>query len=281
VAEKLTTATVHKLPTAKARNAKSSGGKAKPSRMKAPAHAPKATPTEPKAADHRQHKIDVLIALTAKHSATDNRIAVHKSASDELSLERKEVRTAILNAGFPLEIFDERYKKLQLKTARTNLEEQEKIRDLISEAFGLPLGSQPSLLDKLPEAARAAEHWSNVGFREGVMGNGADPVKAGVPPENTQDYLKGHGDSSAVNARGLKTLATPAPKAPAATPAAEAPFWATWSADPSKWPQGDRKRFRDWYASLGPEDDVEIEHKGAESYFDQLESEADQGPEFA
>ena len=282
-----TTNNVVKLgATRKAKGAKSSGGAPRKPRLVTPAHEEKPKIREPKPvavtgssapsdAEQRAHQQDKLVALHTKHRAVDNRMDVVKAALQEINLEKKQIRAAIENAGFPLKLYDEAYDELKLKTKRVDLEAKEKIRGLIREALGLPAGPQASLLDKLPDAGKAAVHWANIGFRDCINGEAADPVKAGCPPENTQDYLTGHGDASAVHARGIKQLAEE-PVKPSAEPliTAEAPltgdFWTLWPESLDEWTEGQRAAFTGWFNQLDPNVDVDIAHVGALAMFDEL-----------
>lgn len=287
MAEKLSASddkVVH-LNSRKAKGAKSSGGAArkprlipakhetKPRGRPAKAAEPRAASAQPTDADVRAHQQDRLIALHTKHRAVDNRLEVVMATVADIKLEKKEVRAAIQNAGFPLALYDEAYSELKLKTSRIDLEEKERIRGLIREALGLPAGPQASLLDGLPDAARAEVFWEDVGFREGVNGEPANAEKAGVPPENVQHYLQGHGKASEHNARGLKGLDAPEPKRDAEplVSAEDAPFWNDFPVDKAMWTLDQRMKFRKWFEGLGPDDDVEIEHAGALQMFDELE----------
>jgi hypothetical protein len=211
-------ATIHQLPVRKARGAKSSGGrkpaavsKPKPGESR-PAAAKKTQPTD---AEIRQGQQDRLIALHTRHRAVDNRLEVAKAAMSDIALEKKEVRAAIQNAGFPLATYDEAYSELRLKTKKTDLIAKEKIRGLIREALGLPAGPQAELdLAGVPEAARPALHWRGVGYQQALLGEFADPQRDGVPPEAVQEYMAGFGDVTKINARGLKSLKEEAPAAP-------------------------------------------------------------------
>jgi hypothetical protein len=174
-----------------------------------PAAAKKTQPTD---AEIRQGQQDRLIALHTRHRAVDNRLEVAKAAMSDIALEKKEVRAAIQNAGFPLATYDEAYSELRLKTKKTDLIAKEKIRGLIREALGLPAGPQAELdLAGVPEAARPALHWRGVGYQQALLGEFADPQRDGVPPEAVQEYMAGFGDVTKINARGLKSLKDEAP----------------------------------------------------------------------
>lgn len=275
------------LSTRKAKGAKSTGGRARKPRLIPAKHedAPKRSGPKPETvigvqptdAELRRNMQDKLIGLHSKHRTIDNRLEVALAAISDIKLEKKEVRAAIENSGFPLSLYDEAYKELKLKTARIDLEQKEQIRGLIREALGLPAGPQPSLLDKLPEAAKPAVYWDDIGFREGMAGDAPDEKKAHVPPENLQDYLKGHGRASERHAQGIKTLAKEMaePKRDAKPLVdIEAPFWAEYPAELKDWQISHRATFRAWFEKLTPEDEVDLDHPGAEAFFDQLETEA-------
>lgn len=296
------TATVHQL---KPRKAKGAGGQKRkgPStgRLKPrPGESKPAIPAQPSDADIRREKQDRLIALHLQHRTLENREAVAGEAISEIRGDRKLVRTAIQNAGFPLEIYDDANKKLKLKTKKIDLEQQEKIRALIFEAFGLPVGPQPELaLKDVPEAAKPGLHWESAGYFASISGEFADPERDGVPPENLQDYMRGFHSGTARNASGIKALKaeTPASDAPplmvgedpqkaaakqarkdaeAAVAEGEQPTWEGFPDDPDLWTAGQIDVFTGWFDALDPADEVDLTHPGAIAMFDRL---ADAGEE--
>lgn len=266
----------------------------------APAPAAKKITAQPTDADIRRDLQDKLVALHGRHRAIDNRLAVAEAAASEIRGEKKELRAAIQNAGFPLATYDEAYKKLALKTKRTDLESQEKMRALIFEALGLPVGPQPELnLTGLPEAAKPAVYWEETGYKAAIGNEFSDVERDGVPPENVQDYMQGYARGTAVNARGIGKLETgptePATELqlpPASIPGAELregvkeqlegnsapelspsngqPDWSDFSTDPADWSNEQTALFRSWYDGLDPTEDVDIQHDGVTAAFDAL-----------
>lgn len=287
-----TDAKVVRLPPRKAKGAKSSGGRKPPNRLKpkpgeaAPqaARAPKPAPAaptprpQPTDAEIRRNQQDRLIALHGKHRAIDNRIAVAQAAVDELRGEKKEVRASIQGAGFPLQVYDEAYRELKLKTKRRDLDEKERLRGLIREALGLPCGPQPELaLEGVPDAARPALHWHGVGYQAALDGLFSDPARDGVPPEHLQDYQQGFSEVMARNAQGLKDLdahplipPAPDPLFIGQTPKPPAPFYADWPLDLAEWSDEQRAEFKVWFDGLALDADVDIDHAAAEQLFDEL-----------
>lgn len=304
--EAQTSATVHQLKPRKAKGAGgqkrkgASTGRLKPREGESkPAAVRKAG--QPSDADIRSGLQDRLIALHTQHRTAENREAVASEALSEIRGDKKLIRAAIQNAGFPLELYDEANKKLKLKTKRTDLEERERIRGLIHEAFGLPVGPQPELaLEGIPEAARPALHWESFGYQQGIDGLFADPARDNVPPENLQDYMRGFESVTRRNAAGMKSLsADPAPAAApplmvgeqpskgaakqAAKDAAatvtyaeqaiakgEVPAWNGFPEDPDLWTHGQKDVFTIWAEALDPNVEIDLTHVGAIAMFDQL-----------
>lgn len=257
---------------------------------------------QPTDAEIRANQQDRLIALHTQHRTIENREAVAGEAMSEIRGQKKLIRAAIQNAGFPLELYDEADKKLKLKTKRTDLEARERIRGLIHEAFGLPVGPQPELaLEGVPEAARPALHWETIGYQQGIDGLFADPERDGVPPENLQDYMRGFESVTRRNAAGIKALKADPPKGAAAPPLmvgekpekaaakqaakdaaatveyaekamtrGEIPAWNGFPDDPNLWTDGQKDVFTRWAEALDPTAEVDLVHAGAIAFFDEL-----------
>lgn len=273
------------LRPGKARGAGGAKRSGKPvNRLKPAAHEAKpkrsVAKTQPSDADIRRNMQDRLLALHTQHRTVDNRLDVAKAAIADIALEKKEIRAAIQNAGFPLALYDEGYNELKLKTKTVDLVQKEAIRGLIREALGLPAGPQPSLLDALPEAAKPAAYWNEVGYREALV-TFADPAAAGCPPENNQDYMAGYHECQEKIGQGIKTLAKEAPK-PSAAPlipaeneaagdggsGGAAPTWEGFDNDPDQWTVEQQEAFKAWFDGLAPDAEVDITHPGVEAAFD-------------
>lgn len=292
---------VVQIGTRKARGAGGAKRSNKPvNRLKPAAHEdkpPKPAPA-PAAGDDqsaidaraRKSSVERLAALTNQHRVMDNKIDAVKLTVDELVGEKKLIRTAIKNI-VRLDVFDERYEKLKLKTKRTDLNEIERERAICSEAMGLPMGEQEEMrFAALPEAAKPGVYWRSEGYKAGIAGEACDPVAAGCPPESIQEFNAGWGDGQAVVVSGMKQLEVKDTKAPgakrgpkpkaalepvAAEPVAETvladtPDWADYDADPANWDASQRATFMAWYDGLDPDVDTDIEHPGIETAFDRL-----------
>lgn len=216
MADKLNAGTpVTKAPTRAAKGA----GKSAPRKVQTTLKAKK--PDAPKVKSQpdekaiRENLQNILMKLTAKHRALDNQLDALKASAKPLQDERLEVRTAIRNAGFPLATFDEKYKAARAKTSRVDLNHIERMRDIISEAFGLPSAPQPELFDeRTPPPLRAAMHWEATGYTAGVMADDYSEFIKGVPPEHKKDADKGYSMGQERNARAIKApAAADAPKA--------------------------------------------------------------------
>lgn len=203
---------VVKLPTRKAKGASGAkrtipkdGDVLKPRPDVAAGHnqGPKSDPKKDEAAI-RQAQQDKLRGLTQKHIEIDARITVISASLSEERGRRSEIRTAIHNIGIPMEIFEESYRALKLKTKRRDLEAYERIRDVVREAFNQPRGPQDDLFAKIPKAAQPAVFWEAEGYTHGISNQPYDMSE--VPPEHHQDYLRGFQQSTARNAAGLKAL---------------------------------------------------------------------------
>lgn len=275
---------VVQLKTAKARGAGGAKGARKgATKLKPAPHVVPKPPADEGDAERRARaaQVERIAALTQQHRAMDHKIEGVRATIDELNGQRKLIRTAIKNSSIRLDVFDERYEKLKLKTKRTDLNAIERERAICSEAMGLPVGEQESLdFDTLPEGAKGGVYWRAEGYRAGVAGEAHDPVAAGVPPESIKDYGDGWNDGQAVVGRGFKTLdkepaAAPKPKSPKASKPANAPTQPDWTGfddDPEVWTVAQRAVFRTWYNALGDEE-VDIDHPGVEVAFDRaLES---------
>jgi hypothetical protein len=263
------------IKTAKARGAGGAKGarktavKLKPTPIAKPDRPSADTPSELRA---RQAVVDRVAALTQQHRAMDHKIEAVDLTRSELNGQKKLIRTAIKNSGIRLEVFDERYEKLKLKTQRTDLAAIERERAICSEAMGLPAGEQEEMkFESLPEAARGAVYWEAEGYKACINNEPCDPVAAGVPPENTADYSRGFAQGTARNGEGLKQLkAEPAKPKPDKNAKAVAgqPDWREFADDPEVWSLEQRNVFRAWYESLDPAIDVDLEHIGVEAAFD-------------
>lgn len=270
-----------------------------PSRLKADPSQGAALTQDQIDAQARKAQVERVAALTHQHRQMDNKIDAVKLTLDELNGEKKLVRTAIGNSGIRLEVFDERYEKLKLKTKRTDLQAIERERAICSEAMGLIVGEQAEMdFAKLPEGVKPAVHWRAVGYQAGVTGEACNPTEAGCPPEATQDYSKGWGEGQTVVAAGIKLVKSDQTKAKdKAKPANDAkakdtaqtdiedaaktgaaagtapsaqPDWSTFSNDPADWSVQQRTIFRDWFDNTPPDVDVDIAHAGVECAWDRL-----------
>jgi len=232
--------------------------KAAPKRPPRPKPAPVA---QPSAAELRRHKQDVLVSLTGKHRAIDTKIDSAMSVVDELKGQRKEVRTAIINTGFRLDLFDEGYRELKLRTSKVDLEAKEEQRGVIREALGLPCG-QPRLFDT--PAERSAADWETEGYRAGLNGEVAETKD--VPAAFQQDFMRGFGQVTERNAAGLKQLedgAKPSPKSE--LPEGETvprPDWREWPVDHHDWTDSQKDDFTLWYDGLDPNVEPDVAHLG-------------------
>jgi hypothetical protein len=288
-------ATVHTLPTRKAAGAGGAKRSGKPTNRLKPSAPPSAALTQEQIDNQaRKAQIERVAALTNQHRLMDNKIEAVRLTLNELNGEKKLVRTSIQNSGIRLDVFDERYEKLKLKTKRTDLAAIERERAICSEAMGLFVGEQAEMdFAKLPEGVKPAVHWRAIGYQAGVAGESCDPVEAGCPPEATQEYNKGWGEGQTVIASGMKILATDkkdaakkaapandakakaADKKPPAEPAPEPeastqPDWSGFDNDPANWSAQQRTIFRDWFDGLDPELEIDIEHAGVECAFDRV-----------
>lgn len=275
---------VVQLKTGKARGAGGAKGARKgATKLKPAPHVVPKPPVDDSDAERRARaaQVERIAALTQQHRAMDHKIEGVRATIDELNGQRKLIRTAIKNSAIRLDVFDERYEKLKLKTKRTDLNAIERERAICSEAMGLPVGEQESLdFETLPEGAKGGVYWRAEGYRAGVAGEAHDPVAAGVPPEAVKDYGDGWNDGQAVVGRGFKTLdkepaAAPKPKPPKASKTAKAetaaaptqPDWTGFDDDPEVWTVAQREEFRWWFGGLG-EEEVDITHPGVEIAFD-------------
>lgn len=288
MATKLTPAKGKKATPKKAKGAGGAKG-GTPSRaaaLKPPPHAP--TPQRPAPAPPgdnrpptedqvRAHRKERLAALTQQHRQQDNKIEIKRAEMDELVSVRSTIRNAIHNLGYPLDEFDRSYKDLKLKTKKVDLEKREVYRDEIREVHGHPTLKQLELdlAQPRPEAANVAMYWRGIGYQDGIQGFACDPVKAGCPPEATQDYMAGHGDGQTIIGAGMKRLRDDEPVRGAAPLIADGrPDWTTWSADHTTWSDEEKERFDTWYETVpvGETPDL-VGHVGAAARFAWLEAE--------
>lgn len=244
---------------------------------------------QPSEAEVRRAAQDRLIALHGRLKPIEGKISAAQEVLSGLKSEKIAVRGQIQQHCVPLAVYDEVRKRVDAKTKRADNELYEKQRALAFEAFGLPCGPAPELdLRAVPEAAKPAIFWTEVGYNAAVSGHFADPQRDGVPPENVQDYMTGVSDGIARTAAGLLRLAeaengppeTPAPvfddQAPAAASEPTPAFWQDWPEEPDQWSEAQHNQFADWFDGLGDDDDVDIDHAGAQLAFDRLNAE----PEF-
>ena len=287
----------------KPRKAKGAGGQKRkgPSTSRTKPRPGESTPAvakksdQPTDADVRRATQDRLVALHQKHRSVEGKMAVASEAMSTLREEKAQIRASIQNTCVPLAIYDELHKKVTAKTKRQDNEEYEKLRALAFEAFGLPVGPQPELdLKGVPEAARPAIHWETVGYGDGVNGDASDPEKAGVPPENLQDYMRGYSQAMARNGAGLGLLKTDA-KTKLEPKEAEAPqmvgentvdaqvkyarseiakgnqpAWNGFPLEPEAWDPKHLEVFKEWFYGLDPDAEVDVLHVGAAKVFDRL-----------
>lgn len=196
---------VTKLPTRAARGAGASAPKKPAAKLK-----PAVPPGRPalKSEEKLRESLKLqLVGYTAQHRGVDTEIAVLKEEIKGLNARRKQIRTAIQTAGMPLALFDESYE--DAGTSRVDLELKEKLRRIVREAHGLMVEAQADLLEKLPEGAKGAVYWEAQGYQDGIGGKFAEKPKE-CPPENAQDYLRGHANAMEVNAKGIKAVAAAA-----------------------------------------------------------------------
>lgn len=272
------TADVTQFPARKARGAGGAKGVHSEGRLKTPEH--RASGADPTIAEQRRHLQDKLVDFTAKHRALDNQMDTAMSAVDGVRGKVKELRSAIRRAGFPMELFDIGYAKVKLKTKKSDLEAQERMRGLMWEAWSIPYGDQPDLFQGLPDAARAARYWFLEGQQAGMLG---EPCAApeGMPGENMSDFTKGWGEGQSSIARGMKMNAQDAAKAK--LPVGEGvirPDWEKWdAADHHAWSGEQQAAFLVWYNAL----DAEIAPQGVPaqvlariSYLDDLSEEPEE-----
>jgi hypothetical protein len=195
-------------------------------------------------------------AFTAMHRALDTKIDAAMSVADALKGERKDLRSAIHNAGFPMELWDEGYAKVKLKTKKSDLVVLERMRGLMWRGWALPYGEEPDMFKGVPEAARAGPYWFYEGYQAGILGE-ACVAPEGMPGENLPDFTKGWGVGQTMIAAGMKANAVDAMKAK--LPAGEGmvrPDWDGWDGtDHHAWSDEQKAQFDTWFAAL--EGDVE------------------------
>lgn len=313
MAAKLTqTATIHKLAP---RKAKGAGGqkrkgpsttRLKPAAGTSKPAAPRKS-SQPSDAEIRQNTQNRLVALHTQHRATEHKMTAASEVLSDLRTKKQEIRAAIQNTCVPLAIYDELHKKVTAKTKRADNELYEKQRAMAFEAFALPCGPTAELDFKgVPEASRPALYWEEMGYHVAIDGAGqfADPQRDGVPPENVQDYMKGHQRGTARIGEGFKSLKKDEAKpktdaaplmvgedpqkaaaklatrvavaaveyARVAIAKGETPNWNGFPDDPDAWTDAQTAVFKDWYDGLDPEADIDIAHEGAAAMFDRLDA---------
>jgi len=180
-------ATVTKLPTRAAAGA----GKSRPEKpapqLKSSAPPPKPQTRAERDAQIRRANLDRRLILAANDRKIDVRIEVIRESLKDLLGERRQVRSAIEGTGIPLALYDEA-KADALKT-RVDLDEKERLRAEAREIFSVPTGVAKDLFDGVPDAAKEAVHWDDMGYRAGRAGLDRD-LPDGIPPECEQDFLK-------------------------------------------------------------------------------------------
>ncbi len=300
-----TSATIHRL---KPRKAKGAGGQKRkgPSTTRLKTTPAAAKPAQPTDADIRRNTQDRLVALHTQHRQAEHKIAAAQEVVSAAKTKKAEIRAAIQNTCVPLAIYDELHKKVTAKTKRADNELYEKQRAIAFEAFALPCGPTAELdLQGVADASRPALYWEEMGYHVAIDGAGqfADSQRDGVPPENVQDYMRGHQTGTARIGAGLKALKETAPAA-AVQPAAMVgedpakahakqdakgvarvrvaqggfgpvvlkeegqPDWSDFDNDPALWTDDQRVTFDAWYEGLDPDADVDIDHTGVEMAFD-------------
>jgi hypothetical protein len=258
------------------------GGKARKSRpaQKRPARpaAPPKALSQPDEATLRRHKQDMLVSLTSKHRAIDTKIDSAMAVVDELKGQKKEVRTAIGNVGFRLDLFDEAYGELRMRTSRIDLEAKEVQRDMLREALGLPTGPA-DMFKGLPTAARDAREWEIAGYRAALNDEAPDTEAAKVPGPFINDFMRGYNQVTERNAAGLKQLVAEAKKPPPSLPEGESverPDWSQWDVDHQAWSDEAKALFQTWYEGLDPAIEPDVVHAGVKAriaYLDEVQEE--------
>lgn len=128
--------------------------------------------------------------------------------------EKRDVVNSILDqaqaAGFKKGEVRELLKDTAVKGTRKDLREAEERRVRFREYVGLPVGTQPDLLDRMPAGAMDEVDWRGHGYTAGLRGDACDPKAASVPDRFHQTWMEEWG-------RGQETLA--------------------WSLNPSKKPK--------------------------------------------
>lgn len=115
-------------------------------------------------------------------------------AAQAVVKQKRDVVNSILDqaqaAGFKKGEIRELLAETQVKGTRKDLREAEERRTRFREYLGLPVGTQPDLLDRMPEAAKDELDWRGHGYTAGLRGDDPDPKAAGVPERFTQAWLE-------------------------------------------------------------------------------------------
>lgn len=202
---------VVKLPTRAAKGAASSKPKADAPKLKS--GVPSSSRPAPKTEANLREALQLqIVGFTAQHRAVDAELAAFEEEIKAIRQRKKQIRTAIHTAGMPLALFDESYE--DAGTSRVDLDRKEKLRAIVREAHGLMVATQGELLNKVAEPAKPEVYWEAQGYQDGIGGKFAEAPKD-CPPENVQNYLKGHGNAMKRNAEGI-TAAKKAMEAQAA-----------------------------------------------------------------
>lgn len=309
MAAKLNSDNVHVLSPRKAKGAggqkrkgpSTNRSKPRPGESQPAARKPSDQPSD---AEVRQNAQNRLIALHQSHRKVEAQMSAASEVMSGLREQKMQIRASIQNSCVPLSIYDEVHKKVTAKTKRADNELYEQQRAMAFEAFGLPCGPEPQLpFDKVPEAARPALHWEDVGYQQAVDGLFADYARDGVPPENYADYTNGFSRGTVRNAAGIGLLKADPPKSPAAAPplmtgedpikaglkqaigaieAGAQPAWEGFDNDHKLWTDAQKDVFTTWFESLDVTAEVDIDHVGAGAMFDEMvedEQESDAKPQ--
>lgn len=122
------------------------------------------------------------------------------------------------SVGFKKNEIRDLLKDTAVTGARKNLREAEERRARFREYCGLPVGTQPDLLDRAPEAAMDELDWRGHGYTAGLRGDACDPKAAGVPDRFHQGWMEEWGRGQETSAWSLAPEGMERPK-PSGSPA--------------------------------------------------------------
>lgn len=108
--------------------------------------------------------------------------------------EKRDVVNSILDqaqaAGFKKGEVRELLKDTAVKGTRKDLREAEERRVRFREYLGLPVGTQPDLLERMPDGAMDELDWRGHGYTAGLRGDSCDPKAASVPDRFHQAWME-------------------------------------------------------------------------------------------